>query len=204
LQESETNDFDGIATGDESWFQHITASSKMLVRSAAYVIPRRRQAVGAEKTMIRVFFTAKKLTVFDVLSRRSIFNQLHFIKNIFPDLKTANLILHGQKAQSTFWVHMGNFTSHNGSTVAQKIKKNHISRMMQSPDSPDVSPCDFCLFEVSQQILTDREFSSNAEIEEAIAEVWNYLTFDEVQSVLRDWIRRLAWVAENSGEYISD
>jgi hypothetical protein len=48
LQESETNDFDGIATGDESWFQH-TASSKRFARSAADVIPRMWQAVGAEK-----------------------------------------------------------------------------------------------------------------------------------------------------------
>jgi hypothetical protein len=30
LQKSETNDFDGIATGDESWFEYTTESSKML------------------------------------------------------------------------------------------------------------------------------------------------------------------------------
>jgi hypothetical protein len=28
LQESETNDFDGIATGNESWFQYTTTSLK--------------------------------------------------------------------------------------------------------------------------------------------------------------------------------
>jgi hypothetical protein len=49
LQESETNDFDGIATGDESWFQHTTASSKMFAPSAADIIARMRQAVGANK-----------------------------------------------------------------------------------------------------------------------------------------------------------
>jgi hypothetical protein len=49
LQESETNDFDNIATGDESSFQNIMASSKMFARSAADVIPRTRQAVGAKK-----------------------------------------------------------------------------------------------------------------------------------------------------------
>jgi hypothetical protein len=47
LQESKTNDFDGIGTGDDSWFQHATASSKMFSRSAADVIPRTWQAVGA-------------------------------------------------------------------------------------------------------------------------------------------------------------
>jgi hypothetical protein len=44
-----------------------------------------------EKTMVTVFFTAKKLIMFDVLLRGSTFNQLYFINNISPDLKTANL-----------------------------------------------------------------------------------------------------------------
>jgi hypothetical protein len=49
LQESETNDFDGIAIGDESWFQHTTASSKMFARLAANIFPKTRQAVAAKK-----------------------------------------------------------------------------------------------------------------------------------------------------------
>jgi hypothetical protein len=61
LQELETNDFDGVATGDEFWFQHITASAKMFARSAADVIPMLRQAIGAKKTMTTAFFTAKNL-----------------------------------------------------------------------------------------------------------------------------------------------
>jgi hypothetical protein len=48
LQESEITDFDSIATSDESWFQHTTASSKLFAHSVADVIPRTRQ-VGAKK-----------------------------------------------------------------------------------------------------------------------------------------------------------
>jgi hypothetical protein len=62
FQESEANDFDGIATGDESWLKYITPSSKIFADSAADVIPRTWQAVGA-KTMITVFFTAKNYCV---------------------------------------------------------------------------------------------------------------------------------------------
>jgi hypothetical protein len=47
-QEPEKNDFDGIAAGDESWFQHTTAPSKMFARLTAVVIPRTQQAVGAK------------------------------------------------------------------------------------------------------------------------------------------------------------
>jgi hypothetical protein len=101
LQESETNDFDDIATGGESWFQHTTASSKMFARSATDVIPRARQAVGAKKTMIAAFFTPKKLIVLDVLPRASTFNELYFINSIFPDLKTSNMNFRRQKTEST-------------------------------------------------------------------------------------------------------
>jgi hypothetical protein len=45
---------------------------------------------------------------------------------------------------------------------------------------------------------------SSDEIEGAIAQVWNDIAFDDLQSVFRDWIRRLAWVAENDGEYIRE
>jgi hypothetical protein len=54
------------------------------------------------------------------------------------------------------------------------------------------------------QIQRDREFSLSDETEDTIAQGWNDLTFDDFQSVFRDWIRRLAEVAENDGEYISE
>jgi hypothetical protein len=87
LRESKTNDFDGVATGDKSWFQHTTASSKMFSRSRADFIPRTWEIISGKNTMITMFFTAKKLTVFDVLPRGSTFNQLYFINDMFPVLK---------------------------------------------------------------------------------------------------------------------
>jgi hypothetical protein len=143
LQESETNDFDGIATGDESWFQHTTASLKMFARSAADIIPRTRQAVGTTKTMIRMFFAIKKLIVFNVLPRGSKFNQLSLINHVFPDLETSNLNFRRQRTGLTFWVQMDNFMCHHESKATSKMNKNHISRMPDPPHSPDINACDF-------------------------------------------------------------
>jgi histone-lysine N-methyltransferase SETMAR len=171
LEESETIDFNGIATGNESWFQHTTASSKMFAGSAADVIPRTPQAVGAKQTMITVFFNARKRIMFDVLPRGSIFNQLYFSNSIFPDLKTVNLNFRRQNTGSTFWVHMDLSMCNNGSKVKSKIKKNHINRMPHPPYSPDMSQCDFLLFETLKQILRNRKFSSSDELEDVIAQV---------------------------------
>jgi hypothetical protein len=51
-----------------------------------------------------------------------------------------------------------------------------------------------------EQILRNREFFSSDEIEDAITQVSNDLTFDDIPSMFRVWIRGLAWVGENDGE----
>jgi hypothetical protein len=126
FHESETNGFDGIATGDESRFQHATASPKIFARSGANVIPRTWQVVGAKKTITTVFFTTKKFIVLNVLSRGNTFNQLYFPNNIFPDLKTANLIFWRQKTRSIFWAHMKLSMCCNGSKFTSKLRKPHF------------------------------------------------------------------------------
>jgi hypothetical protein len=40
LQDSEENKFDGIVTGEESWFRYLYPCSKMFARSPAEVVPR--------------------------------------------------------------------------------------------------------------------------------------------------------------------
>jgi hypothetical protein len=67
--------------------------------------------------------------------------------------------------------HMDNSMCHDGSKVTPRIQKNHISRMPHPPDSPDISPCDFSLFGILNQILRDREFSSSDAIKDAIAQL---------------------------------
>jgi hypothetical protein len=75
LQEKETNDCDGIATGDGSRCQYTMPPSKMSAHSAADIILTTRQAIDAKETMTTVFFTAEKCVAFDVLPSGGTFNQ---------------------------------------------------------------------------------------------------------------------------------
>jgi hypothetical protein len=49
LQDAESNDFEGIAMGDESWFRYRYPSSTMFALAPSEVIPRTRQTIGAKK-----------------------------------------------------------------------------------------------------------------------------------------------------------
>jgi hypothetical protein len=84
--------------------------------------------------------------------------------------------------------------------VASKFEEYHVSRLAHPPDSPEVSPCDFWLFEKLKGVLKDRQFNSSDEIQEVIMNVWDQLTFDEMQSAFHNWASRFAWVIENVRE----
>jgi hypothetical protein len=49
LQDAESNDFEGIATSDESEFRYCCPSSAMFARALSGVVPRTRQTIGAKK-----------------------------------------------------------------------------------------------------------------------------------------------------------
>jgi hypothetical protein len=75
LQGSDRNQFEGITTHDVSRFRYSYQSSKTPARSPADVILRTRQAIGAKKTMVTLFFAARKLSVLDVMPKRCKYNQ---------------------------------------------------------------------------------------------------------------------------------
>jgi hypothetical protein len=93
LHESEINDFDGIATADESWFQHTTTSSKVFARSAADVIPRTRHpSYSPDTTPSNLYFFGnlkKKLPSVAVMNRAC---QIYIITEIFSDARQDGLI----------------------------------------------------------------------------------------------------------------
>jgi hypothetical protein len=91
---------------------------------------------------------------------------------------------------------------HNGSIVASKFEKHNVSRLPHQLYSPDINSCDFWPFGLLKGVLKDREFNSSDKIEEAITNVWDELTFDEVQSVFHNWMSGLAWVIKNGREHI--
>jgi histone-lysine N-methyltransferase SETMAR len=202
LQESEANDFDGVTTGDESWFQYIYPSSEMFARSPADGIPRTRQALCAKKIMITLFFTARKLIVLDVMPKGWKYNQRYFVDNRVLGLKRGKMSFARRKPGSTCWVHMDNSIWQSGAKITSEFQKHHLARMPHPPYSPDISPCDCWRFGMLKGILKDREFVSSEEIEVAIADVWNGITSDEMQSVFRNWMSRLTWVIENGAECI--
>jgi hypothetical protein len=49
--------------------------------------------------------------------------------------------------------------------------------------------------------MTDRQLQSPKEILDAVTEIWDKVTFEELQHVFLTRMARLQWVIQNGGEY---
>jgi hypothetical protein len=94
---------------------------------------------------------------------------------------------------------MDNSMCHNGRKISLELEHNKIERAPHPVYSPDISPCDFWMFGFLKEKLQEEELSTSDEIIEVIATIWNYVTFEELQSVFSEWIQRSTRVIEHGG-----
>jgi hypothetical protein len=90
---------------------------------------------------------------------------------------------------------------YNGRKVLGKITQKSIERAPYPPYSPDINPCDFWLFGILKHNMKDQEFQNQQAILNAIAKIWDDLTFEDIQGVFQEWMERLTWVIGNNREY---
>jgi hypothetical protein len=58
LQLYPEQNFEGIKTGNESWFLYTTYGDSMFAASARKMVPRTKQNSDANKTMVLIFLTS--------------------------------------------------------------------------------------------------------------------------------------------------
>jgi hypothetical protein len=160
LHESEEDHFEGVATGDEFWFQfqYSYLSSKMFVRSPTDVIPRMRQGIETKHTMKTISITGRQLIVLDILPKGNKFDHLYFVDYAFRDLKKENAKFHRRIPHATFW-HIWTIQC---TTMHQKYHQNSRSIMFHDylthPIHQTEAPATLVLWNV-EGVLKDRDFT---------------------------------------------
>jgi histone-lysine N-methyltransferase SETMAR len=108
--------------------------------------------------------------VLDFLPKGTKFNQYYFIDTVLPNLYSEKRGIARRKGPPSFSVHVDNSMCHNGAKITEKLEKRHIARAPHPYYSPDLSPCDFWLFEILKQKMKERVFQSEEQILAAITE----------------------------------
>jgi hypothetical protein len=79
-----------------------------------------------------------------------------------------------------------------------------MKKLILPSDSPDLSPRDFWSSGLAKTALGNRRFVDSDDIIEALTDLFDRATFDELQRLFQSWIRRSEWVNRNSGQHFTE
>jgi hypothetical protein len=130
------NAFDGIVTGDESWFQYMYMSNSMFAPSRDLAATRTKDADRTKKTLLTVFFTSRRLIVLRVLPKETTFTQHYFISDILLDLNGEKLRYCRKNRGQEFFLHLNNAKCPDAEKITGKLQQKHITRAPHPPYSP--------------------------------------------------------------------
>ena len=85
-----------------------------------------------------------------------------------------------------WYFHQDNATVHNSILVIDYLTKMGIKTVPQPPYSPDLAPCDFCLFPK----LRDCHYETIEEMKEAVMKVTDTLTQEDFHGALQKLLER--------------
>jgi hypothetical protein len=106
LQLYAEHSFEGITTGDESWFLYATYGDSMFAISAREVVLKTKHNIYAKKTMVGISFTSIRLLVLNFLPKGTKFNEDYFIDTVLPILYSEQRRIARRKVLPSFSVHM--------------------------------------------------------------------------------------------------
>jgi len=92
--------------------------------------------------------------------------------------------------KNNWFLHHDNAPAHTSLVVRQFLTSKNITVIPHLPYSPDLAPCDFCLFPKMKLRLKGRRFDTTEEIHTETQEVIDTLTFENSQGCMKSWETR--------------
>ena len=192
-----------MVTGDESWFYHKqigrrSSNSAWVARDdpPPTVI---RQSIFSPKILFSIFFKSSEPVLIHYVEWGQTVNHQYYI-----DCCLKPLINNIRKQRSLCDVQGIKLHYDNGRLHAHKDMSNYpesedITIIPLPPNSPDLSPCDFWLFDLIKQNLTDQDNSES--LCRAVSNFINSLDKEEYRKTSDNWVQRVHLCMDNNGDY---
>ncbi len=83
--------------------------------------------------------------------------------------------------------------------VSDYLESEGLTIIPYPPNSPDLSPCDFWLFDLIKDNLIDQDDSES--LHDAVIDFMNSLNPNEYKKTFEKWIERMQLCVDNHGDY---
>jgi len=192
-----------IITGDESWFYHKQIGRKS--SNAAWV--KRgdppptvvRQSKYAPKTLLAIFFKSNGPLLIHRLERGQTIDHHYYIDNCLRPLIDKIKRQRPSCGTLNIKIHHDNGKPHVHKDVRAYLESEGVTIMPHPPYSPDLSPCDFWLFDLIKNNLPDQ--SDSQSLCDAVVNFMYSLSNEEYKKTFEKWMERMQLCIDNQGDY---
>jgi hypothetical protein len=165
-------------------------------------VPERgRHTIQSEKVMLTIVWNPTGFHPIDFLSRRAKLNSGHYGTNVLSPLASWRESQVG-KTDRKLIVHSDNARPHTAKKALDFLEQNGMERAPHPLFSPDLAPCDFCLFSSVKHLPAGREFADRNELEQAVMAILDGIEKVTLREVFLTWMARLTRCIETNGEEV--
>ena len=192
-----------VVTGDESWFFHKQIGRKS--SNAAWVARGDppptvvRHNRFAPRSLLCIFFKSTGPLLIHSVRRGQTIDHDYYINNclrpVIDEVKKQRPILGVQSIK----LHHDNGRPHVHEDVVSYLQSEGVTVMSHPPNSPDLSPCDFWLFDLIKQHIGDQDDAES--LHEAVTKFMKSLKKEEYKKTFDKWIERMHLCVNNHGDY---
>jgi histone-lysine N-methyltransferase SETMAR len=197
--------FQNIITGDETWFNYYTVSTKednkVWLKSGELRPQIARTSKNSKKRMFCVFFTVEGVVARIVVPKGQYVTSLYYVNTVLPEVFANFMEMSGRHTVRDVILHHDNASPHKAEVVTSYLKRERVQLLPHPPYSPDLAPCDFFLFPRIKKELGGRKFENVENLARAVQAVSDSIPKDEYYKVFQSWQKRLKRCIEVGGEY---
>jgi histone-lysine N-methyltransferase SETMAR len=192
-----------IITGDESWFYHKKlgrkSSNAAWVRSGDPPPTVVRQSKYAPRTLLSIFFKSNGPLLIHRLERGQTMDHQYYINNCLQPLVDEIKRQRPSYGTRGIKIHHDNGRPHVHKDVSNYLESEGLTIIQHPPNSPDLSPCDFWLFDLIKENLTDQ--SDSESLYDAVTNFMYSLNKEEYRKTFEKWTQRMQLCIDNQGDY---
>jgi len=192
-----------IVTGDESWFRHKQIgrkiSNKAWVGAGDPPPTVVRGSRFASRTLFSIFFKSTGPVLIHRINRGQTIDHHYYINQCLRPLIDEIKRQRPSYGTDRIKIHYDNGRPHVHEDVTDYLESNGLTIVPHPPNSPDLSPCDFWLFDLIKDNLADQEDAES--LHDAVIDFMNSINREEYRKTFEKWIQRMQLCVDNHGHY---
>ena len=161
-----------IATGDETWIYHFQpdskAENKVWVSSEGDRPVIARRCKTSNRKLYAIFFDSKGPVLQTPVPKGSSVTGKFYRESVLTQLVDFYQKRRPRTGVRGIKLLHDNAPAHKSATVQEYLKESGLDVLDHPPYSPDLSPCDFCLFPRLKEMLAGHRYESRCGIGSAV------------------------------------